>query len=177
LILLAEEREAVAAIKVQSSVETEAQNRVLTVEYRIKTEERKIVDGTCPFTDYEKDNFQLIGNVSHVFADPVTTQNHSGTFMLRGTGGFSYQVALSFTPDGSISNPGFADFQRYNSGSKETANSSLGFMRGGLFYDEPTLSPRNQKGNRWYTFDTITLTEGGFEQLNNRTPIGFVGEV
>jgi hypothetical protein len=175
LILFSEEREAIAAIRAQTDSET-GREILQQNEYGASTKEEKIDTGDCPFTDYDE---EIFGSSLDLTVDPPVdfdTTSRTGAFYVRGVSGFGLIVPLSFSADGQVLNEGFAGFLSYTL-TKQTAESTLFFMRGGLFYDEPSLTPQNQKGNRVFVLDTAVQTQGGFEQLNNRTPISFVGEV
>lgn len=107
----------------------------------------------------------------------VETRSASGQFTVRWSGGGGYSKSIPINDTGFPVSPHLVEFTRYTSGEKETAQSSLSVMRGGLYYDEPQLTPANQRSNATYSIDGDVQTIGGFEQLNGRTPIGFVGQV
>lgn len=177
LILLAEEREAVAAVQVSSS-SAAVEQRSFGAVIRSKLRGRKIDGGDSPYTPFDIDVFQYLGPEDSLASAPVASQevSHSATFMLRGVGEFAYSKPLAIDEAGNLGGE-LAQFQTFTAGTKETASSQLYFMRGGLFYDEPALSPRDQVGNRVYSIDGDQETQGGFQQLNGKTSVAFVGEV
>jgi len=176
LILLWEEREAVASLFIQTmTANGSTQNAKSRYRSRIK---QTLVDGLGPWTDLDipAEAISAIWFEREVISG-VETRSANGQFMVRWSGGGGY---TKFIPINEIGFPVSADiveFTRYTQGEKETAQSSLSLMRGGLWYDEPQLAPKNQRGNAVYNIDGDVQTVGGFEQLNGRTRIGFVGQV
>jgi hypothetical protein len=176
LILLAEEREAVACLLSQSNTASGQRSSVTSV-YRSRRRET-LASGTDPFTNYDIAAHAVINiAVSRTLPESFSERIDSGSFSVVAAGGFSQFRTVAMSPIGDVVSPRLVEFVRYVPGEKETATSDLFLMRGGLYYDEPQLTPKNQRGNRVYSIDGDGATEGGFEQMLGRTPIGFVGQV
>lgn len=175
LILFGEEREAVACLHIVSS-ESIGNTRSFTSEYQSNRKDT-LVSGDGPFTAIDIPEFRQGGIIATTPAVGFHNRSGSGTFSVRGAGDFSHFKAVALNAAQEVISARLADFVRFTPGVKETASSDLFLQRGGLYYDEPDLIPRNQVGNRVFSLDGDVQTQGGFEQLADKTAIGFIGRV
>jgi hypothetical protein len=178
LILLPLDREAVAGLKRTRSSFSNSQ-RVHRGNFRSKIREGghpvAVPDHpACAFT-----NWEMEWNGYPADAPPATDTvtatsgaSNSMSFSLRASGGISYSGSFV---DGST--PDLDPFAIYQYNVKETADSSLFFMRGGLEYPDPGLTPANQIANNVKHVVTYSLS-GGFAALPaGRDPVAFIGQV
>jgi len=174
LVLLPADREAVAGIRKQREFHHDSHSvrhaLLRANEWRVRV--TPIVNNGCVGTPIP--HWPRVGSYYEQGGDPIfetTSETFSSSFSLRASGGVSYSGALSTTLD---------NFSVYVPGTKETADSSLFFMRGGLEYADPGLAPNLQKGNR-VLFDGNSanyLLSGGFAALPaGRAPVAFIGQV
>jgi len=176
LVLFPLEREAVLAIRrIRESISTRSNFQygyLRGVELR---QEGYTVTPGCPFTNYvlKRAPIPLLGPASAAVV--TNTQSNSMSYSLRASGGIS---AAGDIVDGA--SPNFDPFIVYQIDVKETADSSLFMMRGGLEYPDAGLTPgpANQIANNVKQLNDGYSLSGGFAALpTGRDPVAFIGQV
>jgi hypothetical protein len=176
LILFPTEREAVAGARIQKTLITG------TVDYQnslAATREHviKISPPEVPFTNVNRAWPSGTEGAQPPAAPSQTsfsTPTISNAFNLRASGG----ISVAETWSGETTPAYIEPFLRYSFGVKETAESGIFMMRGGLIYTDPTLQPppSNQQTNHVKDLAALSVG-GGFSQLSGKIIEAFIGQV
>jgi hypothetical protein len=175
LFLFPMEREAVGGVKRTSNTYATTNSAVggNFLKSRIVTEH--VIHAGFPLCNIAQFDIAPAGlpSVGPTISQPVVnTSSATKEFAIRASGG----VSISGSIAGASAD--LDPFIVWQAGVKETADSSIFYMGGGLYNADPGLNPPDQTDNRVYSRDGVQSVTSGFTALpSGRTPVAFIGQV